>query len=113
MRVDAWRGVASLRQPAPVADPSVDSVQITSSDGSVGRADEQGIMSNAYIIEIGSHTAGIVTRDERSYRFFSSDRIFDSLEGREFRSARDAERAARALFLERRHLVSGQLFAAF
>jgi hypothetical protein len=33
--------------------------------------------------------------------------------GREFRSARDAERAARALFLERRHLVSGQLFAAF
>jgi hypothetical protein len=55
----------------------------------------------------------IVTRDERSFRFFSSDRIFDSLEGREFRSARDAERAARALFLKRRHLVSGQLFAAF
>jgi len=70
-------------------------------------------MSNAYIIEIGSHTAGIVTRDERSFRFFSSDRIFDSLEGREFRSARDAERAARALFLERRHLVSGRLVAAF
>jgi hypothetical protein len=70
-------------------------------------------VSNAYIIEIGSHTAGIVTRDEHSYRFFSSDRIFDSLEGREFRSAHDAERAARVLFLERRHLVSGQLFAAF
>jgi hypothetical protein len=71
-------------------------------------------MSNAYIIEVGSHTAGIVARDERSYRFFSSDRIFDSLGGgREFRSARDAERAARALFLERRHLVSGQVFAAF
>ena len=71
------------------------------------------IMSNAYIIEVGSHTAGIVIRDERSYRFFSSDRIFDSLEGREFRSARDAERAARALILERRHLVRGQSFAAF
>ncbi len=70
-------------------------------------------MSYAYIIEIGSHTAGIVTRNERSYRFFSSDRIFDSLEGREFGSAREAERAARALFLERRHLVSGQLFGAF
>jgi len=70
-------------------------------------------MSNAYFIEVGSHTAGIVTKDERSYRFFSSDRIFDSLEGREFRSARDAERAARALFMERRHLVSGQLFGAF
>jgi hypothetical protein len=25
------------------------------------------------IIEIGSHTAGIVTRDERSFRFFSSE----------------------------------------
>jgi hypothetical protein len=34
-------------------------------------------MSNAYIIEVGSHTAGIVTKDERSYRFISSDRIFD------------------------------------
>jgi hypothetical protein len=70
-------------------------------------------MSNAYVIEVGSHTAGIVTRDERSYRFFSSDRIFDSLEGREFRSARDAERAAQALFLKRRHLIGGQSFAAF
>ncbi len=67
-------------------------------------------MSNAYIIGIGSHTAGIVTKDERHYRFFSSDRIFDSLEGREFSSAREAERAARALFLERRHLDSGQLY---
>ena len=69
-------------------------------------------MSNAYVIEIGSHTAGIVTRGERGYRFFSSDRIFDRLEGREFRSARDGERAARALYLERRHPISGQLFAA-
>ena len=92
---------------------TVNPIQITSSDGSAGRAGERAIMSNAYIIEIGSYTAGIVTRVERSFRFFSSDRIFDSLEGHEFRSARDAERAARALFLERRHLVSGQLFAAF
>jgi hypothetical protein len=70
-------------------------------------------MPNAYVIEVGSHTAGIVAKDERGYRFFSSDRIFDSLEGREFRSARDAERAARALLMERRHLVSGQLSAVF
>jgi len=70
-------------------------------------------MSNAYVIEVGSHTAGIVTRDERGYRFFSSDRIFDGLEGREFRSARDAERAARALFLQRRHLVRGRSLAIF
>jgi hypothetical protein len=70
-------------------------------------------MSKAYVIEIGSYTAGIVSKDERSYRFFSADRLFDSLDGREFSSARDAERAARALFTERRHLVSGQFFGAF
>jgi hypothetical protein len=70
-------------------------------------------MSNAYIIEIGDHTAGIVTRDEGSFRFFSSDRIFDSLEGREFRSARDAERAARAVLQERRYLVSRRLYVTF
>jgi hypothetical protein len=48
---------------------------------------------------------GIVTKYERDYRFFSSDRIFDSLEGREFRSAPVAERAAPALLSERRHFA--------
>jgi hypothetical protein len=60
-------------------------------------------MPNAYIIEIEDRAAGIVTKDGRGYRFFSSERIFDGLEGREFRSARDAERAARTLLRERRH----------
>jgi hypothetical protein len=69
-------------------------------------------MFNAYVIEVGSVTAGIIAKDERSYRFFSSDRIFDSLEGRQFSCARDAERAARALLLERRHLVNRQLLNA-
>ncbi len=63
-------------------------------------------MTQAYIIEIESLTAGIVARDERGYRFFSSDRTFDGLEGREFRSARDAERAARMLLQQRRHLLA-------
>jgi hypothetical protein len=58
-------------------------------------------MPQAYIIEVGSRTAGIVAKDERGYRFYSSDRIFDGLEGRQFRSARDAERAARSLLQER------------
>jgi hypothetical protein len=40
MRASAWRGVASLRRPAPVADPSVVPIQIKSSDGSAGRAGE-------------------------------------------------------------------------
>ena len=60
-------------------------------------------MTQAYIIEIDSRTAGIVARNERAFRFFSSDRAFDSLEGREFPSAREAERAAKALLHARRH----------
>ena len=55
-------------------------------------------MSRAYIIEVYNRTAGIVTGDERGFSFFSSERTFDSLEGRQFGSARDAELAARALF---------------
>jgi hypothetical protein len=67
--------------------------------------------SNAYIIEIQDRAAGIVTRDERGFRFFSSERLFDSLEGRQFRSAREAERAARAVFSERSRRAGSQLFA--
>ena len=57
--------------------------------------------SNAYIIEIQDRAAGIVTRDSRGFRFFSSERLFDRLERRQFRSAREAERAARAVLSER------------
>jgi hypothetical protein len=58
---------------------------------------ERTVMSNAYIIEIQDRAAGIVTRDGRGFSFFSSERAFDSLEGRVFRSIREAERAAQAL----------------
>jgi hypothetical protein len=54
-------------------------------------------MSHAFIIEIRNRAAGIVAGDGRGFRFFSSERAFDSLEGRHFRSARHAERAASAL----------------
>jgi len=67
--------------------------------------------SNAYIIEIHDRAAGIITRDERGFRFFSSERLFDSLEGRQFRSAREAERAARAVLSERGHRANSPLFA--
>ncbi len=59
-------------------------------------------MPQAYIIEVHGRTAGIVTRRERGFLFFSSERAFDTLEGREFRSARDAERAAKALIEQQR-----------
>jgi len=58
---------------------------------------ERTVMSNAYIIEIQDRAAGIVTRDKRGFSFFSSERAFDSLEGRVFRTVREAERAAQAL----------------
>ncbi|MBR0966729.1 hypothetical protein JQ554_21410 [Bradyrhizobium diazoefficiens] len=67
--------------------------------------------SNAYIIEIHDRAAGIVTRDERGFRFFSSERVFDSLDGRQFRSAREAERAARAVFSERSGRANSPLLA--
>jgi hypothetical protein len=67
--------------------------------------------SNAYIIEIQDRAAGIITRNERGFRFFSSERLFDSLEGRQFRSAREAERAARALLSEKGRRANSQLFA--
>jgi len=68
-------------------------------------------MPNAYIIEIQNRTAGIVARDAQGFRFFSSERIFDSLEGRQFRSARDAERAARALLSGRYRTPGVRSFA--
>jgi hypothetical protein len=66
---------------------------------------------NAYIIEIHDRAAGVITRNERGFRFFSSERLFDSLEGRQFRSAREAERAARALLSEKGRRANSQLFA--
>jgi hypothetical protein len=51
-------------------------------------------MSDSYIIEVGSKTAGIVVRNPEGYRFFAATHRFNALEGRLFRNARDAERAA-------------------
>ena len=68
-------------------------------------------MSKAYIIEVRNRTAGIVTGDEHGVRFFSSERAFDRLEGREFRSAREAQRAATALFDARRSSAGELTFA--
>ena len=86
--------------------------QIVITRQDTGSSGERAVMTQAYIIEIESRTAGIVARDERGYRFFSSDRTFDGLEGREFRSARDAERAARALLQQRRHLLANPSLAS-
>ena len=54
-------------------------------------------MSDSYVIEVGSQQAGIVVRDPGGYRFFAASQIFFQLEGRLFRTVRDAERAAARL----------------
>ena len=54
-------------------------------------------MSDSYIIEVSSQTAGIVVRDARGFQFFAASHRFNALEGRLFRNAREAERAATRL----------------
>jgi hypothetical protein len=51
-------------------------------------------MSESYIIEVSSQAAGIVVREAGGYRFFAASQPFYRLDGKLFRSARDAERAA-------------------
>ncbi|MCC8961583.1 hypothetical protein H8A95_04410 [Bradyrhizobium sp. Pear76] len=54
-------------------------------------------MSDCYVIEVSSQTAGIVVRDAEGYEFFAASHRFHALEGQIFRNAREAERAARRL----------------
>ena len=54
-------------------------------------------MSNTFIIEVGSLSAGIIVRGPGGYQFFAASRPFSRLEGQTFRNAREAERAAKRL----------------
>jgi hypothetical protein len=54
-------------------------------------------MSDTYIIEVASQAAGIVVRNRGGYVFFAATHRFNSMEGQLFRSAGEAERAARRL----------------
>lgn len=54
-------------------------------------------MHDAFVIEAGGETAGIVVRDDRAYRFYAASRAFHALEAQTFRRPTDAERAAARL----------------
>jgi hypothetical protein len=54
-------------------------------------------MSKSYIIEVSSQAAGIVVRSSQGYVFFAASQRFNRLDGKVFRSAREAERAAARL----------------
>jgi hypothetical protein len=51
-------------------------------------------MSDSCIIEVGLQAAGIVVRTRGGYRFFAASHRFNPIDGRLFRSPREAERAA-------------------
>ena len=63
-------------------------------------------MSDSYIIEVNSKPVGIVVRDPDGYRFFAASRRFYQMDGRLFRNAREAERAARRLASGGRKMAS-------
>ena len=54
-------------------------------------------MANAYVFEIAGSTVGIVAPDGRGVRFHAALRRFNPLDGLVFRSANEAERAARRI----------------
>jgi hypothetical protein len=54
-------------------------------------------MSDCYIIEVNSQPAGVVVRNSKGFRFFAASHHFDQMEGKLYRNAGEAERAARHL----------------
>jgi hypothetical protein len=56
-------------------------------------------MSDAYIVQVGGHTAGIVVRDHaaETFSFFAATHRFNALEGMQFAEPYAAQRAARQL----------------
>ncbi len=54
-------------------------------------------MSDRYIIEVNSQPAGVVVRNAEGFRFFAASQRFDRMEGKLFRNASEAERAAQRL----------------
>jgi hypothetical protein len=60
-------------------------------------------MSDAYVVQVGGQTAGIVVRDTaaETFSFFAATHRFNALEGQQFAEPYAAERAARQLMARR------------
>lgn len=58
-------------------------------------------MSHALLIEVRGVTAGLVVGADRKFRFFSSLPAFDGLDGQQFSSVAEAQRAASAAVLRK------------
>jgi hypothetical protein len=61
-------------------------------------------MSEGYSIEVAEELVGVVVREqgERYFTFFTAVKAFNALDGRTYRNALDAERAARAHMNQRK-----------
>lgn len=61
-------------------------------------------MPDAYVVQVGGRTAGIVVRDNagETFSFFAATHTFNTLEGKQFLQPHAAERAARELIAPRR-----------
>jgi hypothetical protein len=51
-------------------------------------------MSDRYIIEVNSQAAGVIVRSPEGFRFFAASQRFGRMEGKLYRNASEAERAA-------------------
>ncbi len=60
-------------------------------------------MSDAYVVQVGGHTAGIIVRDHHAetFSFFAATNKFNALESLQFAAPHAAERAARHLIAAR------------
>jgi N-acetyl-beta-hexosaminidase len=58
-------------------------------------------MRNAYIIEIDDEAVGIAARDRGGFRFHAALQALNGLDGRLFRSLKEAARAARVVLGDR------------
>jgi hypothetical protein len=53
------------------------------------------VRSEAFTIEVAGEAIGIVVAQQRGFRFYASDSRFHGLDGQNFRTVSEAERAAR------------------
>jgi hypothetical protein len=68
-------------------------------------------MSDAYVVQVGGQTAGIVVRDTaaETFSFFAATHRFNVLEGQQFAEPYAAERAARQLIARRDPVLMPEL----
>lgn len=59
-------------------------------------------MSDAIIIELSNHTAGIAVREGAGYRFYASESLFRDIDARKFRRLREVQAAVDGLLRRRR-----------